>query len=448
MPRELLIAVGPGEWRGALIEGGSAVALFVERGDRCEIGSIHLARVVRLAPGLAAAFVDLGEERPAFLPYGEVLPSGKAPEEGARLLVQVRREGQAGKATRVTMRGLLENPHCEFRAGRKGILDPPSLSAQQRSRLEAALGKENGLRVLGSEILPLSILFAEAEKLALLWQEIRESAARRDPPARIWPAATRASALALTLFAMPERVLADDHAALPELRAAFPQAAVDYCARSEWAIDFDALFDRALAPSLALPSGGTLHIETTHAATFIDVDSGSREQGPAEDVALRVNREAAAAIAREARLRNLGGGIVVDFVGLDRKGMRERAREALAKALSADPADPQVLGWTRLGHLELVRPRKSRPLAEVLLDEGGKRKSAATVAFEALSAVAREARARPQQRWRLSLAPEVAAALSGKAAAGLAELEERLARKVAIATREGAPREQFQIDPL
>jgi ribonuclease G len=403
---------------------------------------------VRLAPGVAAAFIDLGDERPAFLPFGEVLPEGKRPEEGARVLVQVRRESQAAKAARVTMRVLLEGSHLEFRAGRKGVLDLPTLSPEERSRLEAVGGEGNGLRFLGPEPLPLSLLLAEAADLARLWWEIRESVARQDPPARIWPAATRASALAAVLPRMPQRVFADDHAALPELRAVFAEAAVAYRSHKEWGVDLDALFERALAPSVALSSGGTLHIETTRAGILIDVDSGMQDQGPAEEAALRVNLEAARAIARELRLRNLGGGIVVDFVGLDRKGMRERARIALSEALAADPAGPRILGWTRLGHLELVRPRKSRPLAQALLDEDGQRKNAATVAFEALRTVWKEARANPGRSWRLTVAPEVAAALSGAAAAGLKELEERLARSVAIATLEGAPREWFQIDPL
>ncbi len=445
MSSELVIRVGPGEWRAALLEGGAAAALCVERGDRREVGSVHLGRVVRLAPAVAAAFVDLGGERPAFLPFGEVLPEGKKPEEGARVLVQVRREGQAGKAPRVTMRALLEGHHLEFRAGRGGIFGASALSAAERLRLEASCGEGNGLRIFAPE--PFSALLAEAGELASLWREIGESAARLDPPARIWPAATRACALAASLPRTPSQVFADDHAALAELRAAFPDAAVAYRPEDEWGIDLDALFERALAPTLALGSGGALHIETTRAGTVIDVDSGTREGGSAEEAALRVNIEAASVIARELRLRGIGGGIIVDFVGLDRKGMRERVRRALAEALAADPAGPRDLGWTRLGHLELVRPRKSRPLAETLLDEDGRRKSAATIAFEALSAVLKEARANPGRAWRLEVAPEVRTALLERAAAGLKELEGRLARPVAIGILEDASRERFQIAP-
>ncbi len=103
MDSELLIAAGPGEWRAALLEDGAAVELYVERGDRSEAGSIHLGRVHRLVPALGAALVDIGGDRPAFLPRIEVMPRGKRLHEGERVLVQIRREAQGGKAERLTM---------------------------------------------------------------------------------------------------------------------------------------------------------------------------------------------------------------------------------------------------------------------------------------------------------------------------------------------------------
>src|ERR1044071_6402884 len=99
MRRDLLIAASPGEWRTAWVEDGIAAELHVERGDIYPAGSIHLGRVVRLAPGLDAALVDIGEERPAFLPV-----RGAPPHEGARIVVQVRRETQRGKGALLSAR--------------------------------------------------------------------------------------------------------------------------------------------------------------------------------------------------------------------------------------------------------------------------------------------------------------------------------------------------------
>ncbi len=179
--------------------------------------------------------------------------------------------------------------------------------------------------------------------------------------------------------------------------------------------------------------------------------AGRPKSGSPEQTALAINIAAAVLIARQLRLRRLGGGIVVDFVGLDDRGARERVRAALARALAADPARPEILGWTRLGHLELVRPRRLRPLAEVLLEApscGRPTKTAVTVAHEALRRLRREERAQPGYRWRLTVAPEVAAALAGPAAKAVPAFEQRSGRKTAVAADPSLERGQFQISPV
>jgi Ribonuclease G/E len=269
-----------------------------------------------------------------------------------------------------------------------------------------------------------------------------------DPPAQLDPAPGFAAALALRLPGEPQQILADDPAVLRELRDVFPSADIAHRISEEWPVDLDALFDAALAPSLALPGGGSLHIEETRAAVLIDVDSGTPEGGSAARTALRVNLAAAAAIARQLRLRGLGGGIVVDFVGLEGSRPRERVRQAMAGALNGDPAQPQVLGWTRLGHLELVRPRRFRPLSEAMLDPQGIGKNAVALAFEALRALHREARADPAANWRLAVSPAVAAAMHGPAAAALRALETRLGRRVAIAVEGPRDAHPFDIAPV
>jgi Ribonuclease G/E len=246
----------------------------------------------------------------------------------------------------------------------------------------------------------------------------------------------------------PERILFDDPGVLRELRAAFPAAEITYRSHEAWPADLDGLFDAALAPTLALSGGGLVHIEESRAAVLIDVDSGTPEAGSAARAALRVNLAAAEAIGRQLRLRGLGGGIVVDFVGLDGSRPRERVRLAMEAALKPDPAQPQVLGWTRLGHLELVRPRRGRPLSEAMLSPQGGGKSAVALAFEALRSLHREARARPEANWRLAVTPPVATALRGPAAAALRALETRLGRRVAVAVEPVGDAPAFDIAPI
>jgi Ribonuclease G/E len=370
--RELLIAAGPGEWRAVWVEDGTPAELHVERGDIQPAGSVHLGRVLQLTRGLDAALVDIGEERPGFLPVRR-----DPPHEGARAIVQVRRETQRGKGARLSAR-----------------IDDTA-----------------------------------ADRLA--------GAAALDPPARLYPEPGFSASLMLRLPGTPDRVLIDEIGLLPELHRAFPDAEIAHLPSRGWPLELEGLFDSALAPTVPLPEGGAIHIDEGHAAVLIDVDTGSPETGSAERSARRANIAAARVIAQQLRLRHLGGGIVADFAALSAPRERERVRQAVAAALAGDPAMPRVLGWTRLGHLEIVRPRQFRSLSETMLGPPERGKNAATLAFEALRQLAAEARVNPAAKWRLLVAPAVETALRGPAAAGLAALETRLGRRIAIAPLAG-----------
>jgi Ribonuclease G/E len=370
--RELLIAAGPGEWRTAWVEDGMPTELHVERGDSQPAGSIHLGRVVRRATGLDAALVDIGEERLGFLPS-----RGSPPHEGARILVQVRRERQRGK----------------------GAL------------LSARIDRE------------------EAAQFA--------AAAALDPPARLYPPAGFAGSLKLRLPECPDRVLVDDAGALPELRRAFPDAEIAHASAADLPLDLESLFESALAETVSIAEAGAIHIDEARAAVLIDVDTGSPGTGSAERSARRANLAAARVIARQLRLRQRGGGVVVDFAGRDTPRERERVRQVLAAALAGDPAKPRFLGWTRLGHCEIVRPRRLRSLSDAMLEPRERRKNATTLALEALRRLIAEARANPAASWRLAAVPDVEAALRGPAATALAGLERRLGRRIAIVSLAG-----------
>jgi ribonuclease G len=475
MRRELIVSAGPGEWRAALVEDGVAVEARVERGEGREAGSIHLGRVLRLLPALGAALVEIGGDRPAFLPQSEIFPRGRRLDEGERVIVQVRREAQGGKAPRLTTAVALRGQFVELVIGRPVVVGAEALSPEMRTRLMQLVevaphplplpaggeregpaqreGEGRARTAIGfrlRELTPNEAVIEEAGVLAQRWLDITERAARLDPPARLHPPATFAAALASAVLAA-ERILVDEPAAIPEIRAAFPDAAVVHAPESQWPVDLDAVFDEALLPTIALAGGGSVHIEAARAATLIDVDSGTPEAGSAERTALATNIAAAKVIARQLRLHQLGGAIVVDFVGLDDRAARERVRTALARALAADPARPEILGWTRLGHLEIVRPRRLRPLAEMLLEapSGGLPvKAPVTVAHEALRRLRREERAQPGHRWRLTVAPDVGAALAGAAACALRAFEQRSGRKIAVVADPGLARSQFQILPL
>ncbi len=379
----LFVSAGPGEWRAAWAEDGEPAELYVERGDTKPPGSRHLGRVVRVVRALDAALVDIGDARPGFLPLRDV-PEGVTAAEGARLVVEVRREAWQDKAPRLTA------------------------------------------KVPATDV------------------------ANLDPPVLLFPTAGLAAALALRIPAAPLRIATDDTAILAELRGAFPQIEIAHHGASSWPFELDAVFETALSPSLTLDSDGTVHIEETRTATLIDVDTGTPAGGSSARAVRAANLAAARLIARQLRLRNIGGAVVIDFVGLGRnagrRGQQDAVRQALETALADDPAKPQLLGWTRLGHLELMRPRRGRSLGDALLTPASRAKQPVALAHEALRRLQREARANPAANWRLSLSAEVAAALRGPAAAALKALETRLGRSIILETV--AALDGFDIRPL
>jgi Ribonuclease G/E len=191
----------------------------------------------------------------------------------------------------------------------------------------------------------------------------------------------------------------------------------------------------ALAPRVALPAGGAITLEATAAATMIDVDGG-------RGGALAVNLDAAVEIARQTRLRDLAGPIVIDFIGMKEADQRARVAAALKQALGLGP---HYLGWTRLGHFELVVARRRASLTETLFDGTGQ-KTPLTVALEALRRIQRESRHAPGKRFALHAHPDVAACLDGAARGARRELEARLGYALKI-TAEARARDTVAIVP-
>ena len=467
MSRELLIGVSPGELWAALVEEGRVAALRVLRPDAGgRVGQIYLGRVVGVRPELPAALVDIGLERPGFLSAEDAQPRGSLAglDEGRAIIVQVVKETRADKATGLSMRPRLAGRLLDLVPDRGGITAGKGISTAERDRLAAALatsGEPDGgfvLQLAAAAAAPAEVV-AEAEALRARWRSILARSAAGRAPALLEEAAP-AIALLLAEFgaAALDAIVIDDRAAFAETR--------QWLARHRPALaegltlhrETTPLFEHygvaddiaaALAPRMLLADGVALTIEHSAAATLIDVDSGSApgRGGDAVAAGLAANLRAAREVARQIRLRNLAGPIVVDFIGMRDKGGRERVRALLTELLAED-GDTDLLGWTRLGHLELVRKRRHAPLAELLFERApgsGLRKTAVTIALEALRALARQAEASPGRPPALRVAPEVAAALDGAAGAARHALEARLGRPLAITAEPGRAREAFDI---
>ncbi len=397
MSRELFIAVSPGEIWAALTENETLVALRLVRSFAPSLtGEVYLGRVVALRPELPAALVDIGQARPGFLDAADIDRKRGllGITEGQSLIVEVVKEARADKAAGLRM--LRASPE------RRARIDAEAKKAEAPARLELP---------------PPAIV-------ALLGEFMK-------PP--------------------PDRIVIDDRGTVAEARLFLRHEHPDLIARLEFHGESAAIFEHVglaadieevLAPRVELSGGGSLYIEMTHAATMIDVDSGK-----AQPVA--VNLAAAAAAARQIRLRNLAGAIVIDFVGMKGKADRDKVLAALRTALAADREKPEILGWTKLGHVELVRRRRRAPIPEILFEhapDGSPRKSALTVAFEALRVAERAARAEPSRRVALAVHPEIAAVLDeGEGKAARTMLEGRLGHALAIEAQPQRARDLFDV---
>ncbi len=385
---EILCSVSSGGTRTALREDGVVAELFVEPAEAATlIGTIHLGRIVKVLKGMGACFVELGLERAGFLPLHAIERPGSAPlpviHEGAAVLVQVVKDPQGGKGAELTLNLSLPGRHLVYAPHQRGLVFSRRLADEaERQRLAAAV--ESFARPDEGFILRTAALGAtpedlarDAEWLRAAWAEIEASAGKAKPPACVW---RDLSPLARVLrdrgHAGIRRVVTDDPAA--------QRAAQDYGRRFMPALaghielsrgDIP-LFDRlgihedigaALQPRVALPSGGFLMIEPTHALTAIDVNTG-RHIGDTNqaDTILATNLEAARAVARQVRLRNLSGLIIVDFVHMLAAEHQERVLAAVREAFAEDPMFVRIGGFTELGLLEIARRRGRPPLHEIL----------------------------------------------------------------------------------
>jgi ribonuclease G len=468
--REILIAVAPGETRAALSENGSAVELHIARlGDGSRIGEIHLGRTVRLLPDLPAALIEIGAGRPAFLSAEDAVdaaPAGKRDAgiaawltEGQAVLVQITRDAQGDKAIGVSLRLRLAGRLLALTPTR-GKLVLPRDDPDQHAWIESLLPAGAGAIVQPAALTAKrDALREEIAALGARWAAIQERSRIAAPPALIETTESPIGRLFAALVAPPpDRILIDDRAGFaacrrwlqqhrPELvpLLAYDGGSGDIFERHGVAGDLDA----AMSRRVAVAGGGSLIVESAAAMNVIDVDGGAAVGGRqgASRAALAVNLAAANAAARQIRLRNLAGAIIIDFISMRAAGDRAQVLEALAAALASDPLAPQILGWTRLGHVELTRRRGSRPLAEILFEPaaGAPVKTALTIALEALRAAARQAALQPGRTPTLIVHPEIAAALAGAAAGALRELADRLAREVAVTVDPERSREAFDI---
>ncbi len=461
----VLISASPGETRTALLAHGRLVEILISRaGGESLVGNVYLGRVVSVNKGLDAAFVDIGAGRDGFLALPEVRPAGPDSRtngskdgigdylnEGASVLVQVSRDPVEDKGPKLTARMTLPGVNLIFRPRQAGI------TVSRRIDDDATRGRLTDIVTgLAPELVPegggfivrtaaagaeTPAIEEEAARLTARWREIEERAETAEPPRLLLAGASPAfSALRDGGGAGIEKIIADDAEALAGVRG-FCEAEMPALAKLvELHKGPEALFeaygveeqiDAALSPSVPLPGGGSLIISQAPALTAIDVNTGGAGEGSPERTAFQVNLEAAHEAARQIRLRNLSGLIVIDFVPVRDNALKQEVLDALRQAAGADSVSVFIAGYTSMGLIEMTRPRHGPTLLDTLcgdaLSAPDAVKSPLTLALEALREVVRRGGAGVS----LKASPAVIEVLSapegpGSAAMALREAEERL----------------------
>jgi ribonuclease G len=410
MKRELLIEAVGSEARIAVLEDDNVVDLIVERDAGASVvGNIYLGRVQRVVDGIGAAFVDLGLNRAGFLP----LRDGATVTEGAAIQVQVTRDAFGEKGPQISLNATLPGRLLVYApTGGRMAVSRQIEEEDERDRLltiiEGLAAADEGFIVRTvAEGATETMMAEEAENLRDAWENVLAQQSGAEAPAVLYEDIDLLQkALRDHAQENVSAIYFDNAGALADARdfsARFAPGLVDRLQLHEGPVslfdtrDVDEAVDAALFPRVPLPSGGGLVIESTEALTAIDVNSGRFTQGadPA-DSARRTNLEAADEVARQIRLRNLGGVIIVDFIDMEDEAAWQEILDQLAKGFVTDRIHCRVVGQTEAGLVELIRRRRRRPLAEILLTdcdacEGlGVQKNAETAAFDILRALRRE----------------------------------------------------------
>ena len=478
MSEEILINVTPQETRVAVVTAGSVQELLIERAaSRGLVGNIYMGRVARVLPGMQSAFVEVGLERAAFLHVADIWefresqkPIEKILAEGEPLRVQVVKDPIGAKgarlSTQVSIAGrmlvyLPQDPHI----GISQRIEDETGRQLLRDRLkELVPAEEKGgfiIRTL-AESATEDELRADVDYLRHLWRVIRERSLGAAPPELLYQDLSLAQRVLRDMVtADTARVLVDSRENFQKLASFAESYTPTVRAKLEHYSGERPIFElynveteieKALSRRVELKSGGTLVIDQTEALTPIDVNPGgfvgSRNF---DDTIFKTNLEAAQAIARQLRLRNLGGIILIDFIDMDSQEHRGAVLEEFRKALSGDRTRMTVNGFTALGLVEMTRKRTRESLAHVLCEPcptcggRGEVKTARTVCYEILREILREARAFSAKEFRVLASQPVCDLFLEEESASLAMLSDFIGRPGSVQVESSYAQEQFDI---
>ena len=494
--QDILINWAPQETRVAIVENGAVQELHIERTlERGLVGNVYLGKVVRVLPGMQSAFIDIGMERAAFLhvadlnhgpPHGQskdgrsdvpLVPIERQVFEGQTLTVQVIKDAIGTKGARLSAqisvagRMLVFLPHDKH-IGISQKIGSHELREQLRTRMQALTaidskdgGKDNGggfiLRTNAEEASDAEL----AEDIAYLrrtWALIRERAQSRPAGSLLHQDLSLVERVLRDLTVEATQTIRIDSQLQCDALKAFGEtfmpgavAKLDHYRGERPIFDLFGIEEeltRALARRVDLKSGGYLIIDQTEALTTVDVNTGGFVGARNfEDTIFKTNLEAAGAMARQLRLRNLGGIIVADFIDMAREDHQQAVLAELRKQLARDRTRTTVSGFTQLGLVEMTRKRTRESLAHMLCEtcptcQGrGEVKTARSVCYDILREILREARQFAPKEFRVVASAAVIEMLLDEESVHLAGLSEFIGRKISLSAEPTMNPEQYDI---
>lgn len=485
MEAEILINVTAREVRAAVLENGVLVDLFMERAShRGLIGNIYKGRVSRVLPGMQAAFVDIGLERTAFLHSSNIcqpaeeLNGGEEGEvsirellrEGDELPVQVLKDPIGTKGARLTTQLSIPSRYLVLLPnGDKVGISTRIDDEDERARLKqimadvVAAEPQHGFIVrTAAEGAALEALRADMLFLERLWEIVgakMSSSSAGQPIHQDLSLATRV--VRDMVNGDIARVQVDTDEAYQELRRFAETFMPDHAMAVELysgrrpILDLYGVEDeieKALNRQVALKSGGYVIFDQTEAMTTVDVNTGGfvghRTQ---EDTIFRTNLEAAVTIARQLRLRNLGGIIIIDFIDMEEEGHRRQVLDALQMTLAQDPVHTEVTEHAPLGLIAMTRKRTRESLEHIMCEPclscsgSGFVKTCETVCYEIFREILRQHRQFNFNELVILAHQDVIELLLDEEAAGLAELEELTGKPMRLQTEAMYGQDQFDV---
>lgn len=499
----LINADGP-EKRIALLENGQLVEFYVERPREQGIqGNVYKGRVLRVLPGMQAAFVDIGIGRAAFLYVADVggqpnelsalfhtdreeqndeddlvqedltqvvsvIPIQDRIKEGQEILVQVSKEPIGSKGARITSYISLPGRHLVFmptveHVGISRRINSDKERKRLRDIIDAIRPADAGFIVRTvAEGQSQEVLQADMEFLIKLWNDILHRNSSVSAPALLYRDLDLSLRTVRDLFSgNVQRLIVDDekeYERLCRFIATFSpqfQGMIELYQGSETLFDIYGIemeVDRSLERKVWLKSGGYLIIDQNEALTSIDVNTGRYiGRRNLEDTITSTNLEAVKEVVNQLRLRNIGGIIVIDFIDMEKEANREKVWRALQEALKTDRAKCNVLKISDLGLVEMTRKRVRESLEHQLTDmcpycEGkGHVKSTITICYEVLREVRRQAPHLPGESLVLCVHPEVADTLAASEQDYVTQLEKRFSKSIVVKANPNFHIEQFEI---